>query len=97
MELSRLLRRLLPRRDPDAPRRLPSPDEPVLVARPNGEPEAQFMRDVLDQHDIRSMVRNRDALTVQAGGIGPSWAYEVWVMRRDAHRAREVLGLTSEE
>lgn len=94
--LSSLFRRLFPVREPDAPTRLPSPDELVLIARPNGEPEAEFMHEVLERHDIRAMVRNRDALTVQAGGIGPPWAYELWVLRRDARRARELLGLAPE-
>jgi len=89
--LSQLLRRLL-QRDPDPPRRLPSPDKLVLVARPRGEAEAQLFRDMLEQEGIRSMIRNRDAVSARAGGVGPPWAYELWVLRRDLARSRELIG-----
>ena len=29
----------------------------------------------------------------QAGGMGPPWAYELWVLRKDLRRARETLDL----
>lgn len=94
--LSRILDRLARRDDDGAPPRLPSPDELVLVARPQGEPEALMLRELLDEHGIRAMVKNRDAASAQAGGLGPSWAYELWVLRRDLRRARELLDLPPE-
>ena len=63
-----------------------------MVAHPEGEPEAQIIRDLLEGEGIHVMVRNRDAATAQSGAIGPAWAYEVWVMRKDLARARELIG-----
>ncbi len=73
--------------------RLPSPDDLVLLVEPNGEAEAQLFHDMLEQEGIRSMIRNTDASSARAGGLGPAWAYELHVLRRDARRAREILGL----
>ena len=92
--LSRLFERI--RHDPDRPERLPSPDELTLLTRPNGEPEALMLRELLDEHGVRAMIKNRDALSVQAGGAGPSWAYEMWVLRKDLRRAQQLLGLDAE-
>ena len=86
------LRRLFGR-DPDAPQRLPSPDKLVLLTRPEGEGEAILFRDMLKDAGIRSLVKNRDAVSVNAGGMGPPWAYELWVLRRDLARARGVIGV----
>ena len=80
-----------PAREP--PTRLPSPDELVLLCRPEGEPEAELLRGILADNDIRSMVKNRDALSAQVGGAGSAWAYELWVLRKDLRRAKEVLEL----
>lgn len=77
----------------DAPTRLPSPDEAVVLVRPNGEAEAQLFHDMLEQEGIRSMVRNTDAASARAGGMGPAWAYELLVLRKDLQRGRRVLGL----
>jgi putative signal transducing protein len=77
----------------DAPARLPSPDEAVVLVKPNGEAEAQLFHDMLEQEGIRSMVRNTDAASARAGGMGPAWAYELLVLRKDLHRAREILDL----
>ena len=77
----------------DAPVRLPSPDELVVLVEPNGEAEAQLFRDMLEQEGIRSMVRNTDASSARAGGMGPVWAYELLVLRKDLQRGRQVLGL----
>jgi len=76
-----------------APSRLPSPDELVLLMRPEGEPEAEMLRGILASNGIRSLVKNRDALSAQVGGMGPAWAYELWVLRKDLRRAREVVEL----
>ena len=86
------LRRLLSGDESDAPERLPSPDELVLLAQPGGEPEALMLRDLLEQQGIVAMVRNRDAASARGGGWGPPWAYELWVRRGDLARAREVVG-----
>ena len=87
----RILARL--RADPDAPARLPSPDELVLLARPEGEPEALMLKEILQSDDIPAMIKNRDAASARGGGWGPPWAYELWVLRRDLRRAREVIGV----
>jgi len=75
------------------PARLPSPDELVLLVEPNGEAEAQLFHDMLEQQGIRSMIRNTDASSARAGGMGPAWAYELLVLRKDQQRARAVLGI----
>jgi len=90
---SRLLRRLRPVSDESKPIRLPSPDELALLSRPGGEGEAELLRGLLAQQGIHAMVRNRDAASAQAGGVGPPWAYELWVLRRDLRQARDVLGI----
>jgi Putative prokaryotic signal transducing protein len=89
--ISDLLHRLGGKRPDASPTRLPSPDELALVARPNGEPDAQLQREILEQNGIRAMVKNRDPASAQAGGMGPTWAYELWVLRKDLRRAHELL------
>ncbi|HEY7802099.1 MAG TPA: DUF2007 domain-containing protein [Dehalococcoidia bacterium] len=81
----------LPPAQDAAPRRLPSPDKLVLLCRPQGEPEAQLFRGILEDNGIRSMVKNRDPVGVDGGGWGAPWKYELWVLRRDLRRAREIL------
>ena len=76
-----------------APERLPSPDALVLLTRPQGEPEARLLQGILEDNGIRSMVKNRDAVGVDGGGWGAPWKYELWVLRRDLRRARELLEL----
>ena len=82
--------------DPDAPARLPSHDELTLLARPQGEPEALMLQELLERAGIHAMVRNRDAATARGGSWGPPWAYELWVLRRDLRRAREIIGMDAE-
>jgi hypothetical protein len=90
--LSRILDRLVGRAEGGAPARLPSPDELALVARPNGEIEAQLLRQMLAAEGVHAMVKNRDAVSAESGGMGPPWAYELWVLRKDLRRAREIIG-----
>jgi hypothetical protein len=90
--ISRILGWLARRPDDGAPVRLPSPDELVLLARPHGEPEAQLLRQMLAAEGIHAMVKNRDAVSAESGGMGPPWAYELWVLRRDVRRSREIIG-----
>lgn len=80
-----------------APVRLPSPDALVLLARPHGEGEAQLFRDMLEHEGIRSLIKNLDPVSARAGGMGPPWAYELWVLRRDLRRAREILDLPRDD
>ncbi len=84
--------RLFVRAGAGAPTRLPSPDELALLARPNGEIDAQLMRQMLAHEGIHAMVKNRDPVSAESGGIGPVWAYELWVLRRDLRRAGEIIG-----
>jgi hypothetical protein len=90
--ISRLLARFHPD-DPDAPARLPSPDALALLTRPEGEPEALMLQELLEGAGIHAMVRNRDAATARGGSWGPPWAYELWVLRRDLRKARQIIGL----
>lgn len=90
--ISRVLGWLAGRPDDGAPVRLPSPDELFLLARPHGEAEAQLLRQMLAAEGIHAMVKNRDAVSAESGGMGPPWAYELWVLRRDARRSREIIG-----
>ena len=77
----------------ERPGRLAPPDELVLIMRPNGEPEAQFLKEMLDENGVRALVKNRDPVSAQSGGMGPAWAYELWVLRKDVPRAGEILEL----
>jgi hypothetical protein len=95
--ISRIFGAIFGHREGGAPERLPPPDSLALAARPSSEPEAQFMREVLRSNGIESMVKNRDAASAQAGGAGPAWAYEVWVLRRDLRQALELLGTADDE
>ena len=91
--ISDLLNRLGRKRSDPSPTRLPSPDSLALVTRPQGEPEAQLQREILEDNGIHAMVKNRDSASAGAGGMGPVWAYELWVMRKDLRRARELLDI----
>ena len=93
---SRIIDRLTGR-DPHAPARLPSPDELTLLTRPHGEPEAELLKGMLEQEGIRSMVKNRDAISARGSGLGAPWAYELWVLRKDLRRAREIIGPDEDE
>jgi hypothetical protein len=50
-----------------------------------------MLREILATEGIVAMVKNRDAVSTQSGGMGPPWAYELWVLRRDLRRARDVI------
>lgn len=89
--LNRLLARVFRREAPNAPRRLPRADELALLARPEGELEAQMLRDLLAQQGVQALVKNLDPVSAQSGGMGPPWAYELWVLRRDLRRAKEII------
>jgi hypothetical protein len=78
-------------RDPNA---APSPDDLVLLVRPESEPEARMWQELLENRGIRSVIKNRDGFTAAYNIPGPSWAYELWVLRRDRDEATEILGLT---
>ncbi len=60
--------------------------------RPDGELNAQLMRQMLAAEGITAMVKNRDPVSAESGGMGPPWAYELWVLRRDLRRAQEIIG-----
>jgi len=92
----RIIARLAGQPEEGAPVRLPSPDALVLLARPHGEAEAQLFHDMLEQEGIRSMIKNTDAASARAGGMGPTWAYQLWILRPDLRRAQEVLGIDGE-
>ena len=67
----------------------------MLLTRPNGEIDAQLLRQMLAGEGIHAMVKNRDPVSAESGGMGPPWAYELWVLRRDLRRAREIIGWRS--
>ena len=89
--LSRIRAWLVGDADSSAPERLPSPDAIVVLARPNGEPEALMLQEMLESHGIHALVRNRDAATAQSGAWAGAWAYELCVLRRDLRRAQELI------
>jgi hypothetical protein len=88
--IARILGRIINRHN-RAPTRLPAPDSLALLTRPEGEPMAELFRGMLEQHGIRSMIKNRDAVSARAGGMGPTWAYELWVLRKDLATARQII------
>jgi len=90
MNILARLRQIITGRGEDPPSRLPSPDELALVARPQGEPEALMLKDILAQHGVHALVRSGN-LTARGGAAGGWWSYELWVLRRDLRRARELL------
>ena len=90
--ISGILRLFVHTDDDGSPTRLPSPDELILLTRPNGEIDAQLSRQLLAHEGIHAMVKNRDPVSAESGGMGPPWAYELWVLRRDLRRAREIIG-----
>ena len=81
-------------RDPNTP---PSPDDLVLLAKPESEPEARMWKELLDNRGIRSMIKNRDGFSAAYNIPGPSWAYELWVLRRHRDDAAEILDLPMTE
>jgi len=91
------LRRLFGRRDADAPARLPSPDALVLLMRAASEFEAAIACDQLEAAGITAMVKNLDAVSAQSGVMSQPWSQELWVLRKDVRRAREVLAITEEQ
>jgi hypothetical protein len=93
MGLLSKMRALIFGTDDEKPERMPSPDELVVLVRPEGEPEALMMQEMLAGEGIAAMVRNRDAATARGGGWGPPWVYEVLVKRVDLRRAREIVGV----
>lgn len=91
MDILARLRRIFTGDDAGRPARLPSPDELVLLAKPQGEPEALMLQDILAQHGVRALVKNTDAAAARGGAAGGWWAYELWVLRKDLRRARELI------
>jgi hypothetical protein len=75
--------------DGDAPRRLPSPDELVCVALPQGEPEALMLQELLRNAGVHSIVKNRFAYPVTM--MQPIGTHELFVLRRDLKRAEAAL------
>jgi len=81
------------RDDGDRPVQLPSPDELALLTLAESEFEATMFRDILEQNGITALVKNLDVLTAQSGVMSRPWSQELWVLRKDLRRAREVLEL----
>jgi hypothetical protein len=65
----------------------PAADDLVLLGETDGEPIAELWRSLLEQRGIRALARN----------VGPHvhmpTRFRVYVLRRDAGEAREILGL----
>lgn len=76
-----------------APERLPSADEVVLLMHAGGEPEALMLRELLGGDNIHALVKNSSALSAYSPGPGPFGGWELWVLRRDLRRARDLLGM----
>ena len=96
------LRRLLGSRETSSPEdrreppaQLPSPDELALLTTAKSEFEATMFRDILEQNGITALIKNLDVLTAQSGVMSRPWSQELWVLRNDLRRARDVLELDS--
>ena len=90
---SRLKQLLRNSQTDDRPDAAPLPDGLVLLCRPEGEAEAGMFRGHPRTRRHPSLIKNRDPLSARSGGMGPAWAYELWVLRKDLRRARESLSL----
>jgi hypothetical protein len=88
-----IFRRIFARRTATTPERLPSPDELVLLTSAETEFEASMFRDMLHDAGIEALIKNRDVLTAQSGVMSQPYSQELWVLRKDLRRAREVLEL----
>jgi len=80
------LRRLL---DAFFPPRAETPDDLVLLGRPQSEAEAELWRNILSQWGVLCLIKNVSALAYTRVGD----MFEVWVRRDDAEYGRELLGL----
>ena len=89
----RFLGRVFRRPDPAAPRRLPSPDELVLLTGADNEPSAELYRGILADQGVQAMLKRTDPLTVNYGFAGLPGSCELWVLRKDLARARAALDL----
>jgi hypothetical protein len=78
------------------PERLPSPDEVVFLTHAGGEPEALMLRELLGGNDIVALAKNRSVLSAHSPGGGLLGGWELWVLRRDLRRARDLLGIGDE-
>ncbi len=84
-----LLRRIL--HWTDAPRRTADdPDEPVVIAYPEGEEVDALWAGMLEGEGIRALVR--DVSPLYRGYANWAREMELLVRRADAPRAREILG-----
>jgi hypothetical protein len=52
-----------------------------------------MFRDMLHDAGIEALIKNRDVLTAQSGVMSQPYSQELWVLRKDLRRAREVLEL----
>ena len=70
----------------------PDPDELVRVYRAADVPDAQLVRNMLEDAEISAVVQG-ETLALAMGDIpvGPSTAPTVWVHARNATRARELV------
>jgi hypothetical protein len=92
-----ILDRIFRRREVSEPERLPSPDDLALLTRAENEAEASMFRDTLAASGITAMIKNRDVLTAQTGVMAMPWSQELWVLRKDLRRARELLEISDEQ
>ena len=92
-----IFRRLFGRGDDGAPKRLPSPDELVPLTLAESEIEASLFIDMLADAGITAMIKNRDVLTAQTGVMPRPWSQELFVLRKDLRRAREVLEISGDD
>ena len=58
-----------------------------------GRPDLTRQRKLYERFGFKTWLREAQAASAQAGGMGPPWAYELWVLRKDLRRARETLDL----
>lgn len=72
-----------------------TPDQPLVrLAIAQSEIEARMWEDILREHGITALVKNRDAVST-AYGSSPllPYSYELFVLAEDETQARSLLGL----
>jgi len=65
----------------------------VRLAVAQSEVEARIWQEILRQEGITALIRNVDALSISYVAAPSPYSYELWVLAREASRARELLGL----
>ena len=71
-------------------------DDLVRIAVAPDELVAHLWKGVLEDSGVKCLLKNTDYLSVMSGGLAAPYSIQVFVLRRDAEKARRVLGLERE-